>query len=558
MTRILRTTPFLFLLGLQAQAQVFEHVDQRTESVGYGKTVAIGGGRWVTAASANTEAGIPVPGFYFAAFGTDGQPTWERSVEHLGGHGMDGDLISLPDSGLLTVGRGDYCDVMSGISILGRYDQEGGVIWETVIHHSEWPYVTMLARAPGTDIAAASSDSVYRFNWNGERIDAFHAPGQGVVGLHWYQDSLLLVLSEEELFVVDTAGTPVDTFPLPGIGVALRVFSDQAFVLMDEGLIRMQLTDGTTLMVGSGNEEPVAFVEGPADRLFVRSAGTLYEVFPDGAIQSLGPIGTVPSGSITGAVVLGDHLYTSGNTNIGGRSSAVRRGQAIAGEQAMHDEDIEILVTTDSSWFVAGPTPPGNLYWQYASLTAHVVNHGPAPLHRFVLSYRTPHAIAWCGTWAMTMLVDGIELLPGDTVHIPWHELPYDYSHLTPPGSSLTASLCIAALAPNLLADRNPTDNYACTDVLFVNTVGVADHASMPVIAVHPNPFSDRFTITGLPPDARQATLLDAAGRDVRNVPLAAHLGYATIDPGHLPPGMYRLVVDTPHGRWGTAVVRMP
>lgn len=555
---VMRSLPLLLLLPFTAAAQVFEHVDQRTESVRYGRTIAIGGGRLVTAGGANTDGGISVPPFFFTAYGPDGMPVWERTIYYTGGmgHWWSGDLITLPDSGFLAVGSADWCDVVTGTSVIGRYDMEGTPLWEIEVHSTpgEGDYIGVLARSPGAEFAAASTGSIHRFNWNGEHIGQFAAPEEPITGLHWYHDSLLLVLSPRNLFVVDTTGLPLDTFPLPGTSTDLRMLGDRAFVLMDEGLARIDMEDGTMELVATNDDGALAFVESPAHRLLLHSSDTLHEVFADGPLQAVTAIGSVPGLAITGAAVRDGALFVSGNTLIEERSSAVRRGQALTGGHAVHDDDIELLVTADTTWFVASLTPPGNIYDQLANLTAHVVNHGSHTLNELVLSFRTPHAWSFCGTHAQTLIVNNLGIATGDTAHIAFNNLLYNYGP-SAPGNSTTATLCLAALAPNLLADRSPTDNHACTDVLFVNTVGLAERGSMQVITAYPNPFTDRITLTGLPTGPLRFELFDATGRSVFNTNSSA-TNYHTLDLHGLNTGIYHLLIQSTHNRWTEKVVK--
>lgn len=545
----------LVLFVPAAHAQVFDHVLQPGLEGHFGKAVRTSAGTWALASHQPQDNSFFSNGT-FTMVDDEGTITAHHSFSVPGNELTAFSTIAEigTDTFLLAGTTAFGCDFGPFMGLLVAW-HGGGPLWvrtfgdETsfvsfermavgdstvILSHDQHMLVTTLAgdslgstfvgnlsprsiRAIGGQFLAATYQGVHRFEQDG--TPAGQWAGAQAFDIAPHPDGGYLVLTSTGVQKLSSGMTP------EGTPLALDIPTDGSIPALDH-------VDGLYYVITSSQ--------------IITLAPSLLQVDQ----QDIGhPDGYLPYHSH----VADGRVFTSGIFTCGVMSAAYRC-TTLDGIGPIGNPDIALsgIEHHDMQYSV---TPSGA--WQHVSVQTDIscwlVNRGDVPIGHATLNYIFP--IGTCGPAGMRYEWNGPTLLPGDSVWLTIGPLG-NSAYVGQEVEQLTLPICIWAASPGQRMDTNRSDNRGCVDLLV--PVGIAAYNAPPSLAVHPNPFSDRFTVTGLPVDARRASLIDAAGREVRNVPLDVHHGYATIDPGNLPPGIYRLVVHVSNGRWGTTILRTP
>jgi outer membrane protein assembly factor BamB len=138
----MRTIPFLLFaaLSFSAHAQLWEQADQRSEEIELAQALPVGGDRWAVIGRTGLGSSHMI-----SVYNGDGTMAWEQISQYSTGQGY-GDVVQLPDSGMLHVGAFDGCDYIGHQSRVTRYDANGIVLWEKTIDPQTPELVTMAAK----------------------------------------------------------------------------------------------------------------------------------------------------------------------------------------------------------------------------------------------------------------------------------------------------------------------------------------------------------------------------------------------------------------------------
>lgn len=525
----------LFLnLGFSLHAQPAEWTDQRSEEIYLDKVLPLAGGRW--AVMGRTYFG---GSNMISVRNEDGTIAWEDIGPYFAGLGP-GEVVLLPDSGLLHVGEYDGCDFSGPPSRVRRYSPDGTVLWERIMGSNFSNEIKMAAKGSTNLLAVASTDSVYIMDLDGNIVEGCQIQSANIRGLHWQGDSALLVLSGTSILRVDLLGNVLDAGNVGSQAMDLHYDGQQVFVLANNSVERfdpeLNLL-GTTPLALDGNSAFVVSEHG----LFVNTTTGLNAVAVDGTVSLVFPWPPLPALTNTGCAVRDSSVLLLGNTSINYMSTGIIRRLSFAGDAAQYTEDVEVLLQVDSTWteFINAQ------YWKRrADITGHVVNHGTSALNSVVLSMWMQTFWLLCSQPANRIIATDLALEPGDTISLPFGAVDVA-EYITATEATGVGDICIAALAPNQLADRHPEDNTACSSVTFV--LGEEKIPPTPSLALTPNPASSTCELTGLAsfgPQVRTC-ILDATGRMAldRALPAATANGI-TFDVSALPSGSYVLVVE--------------
>lgn len=515
------------------RAQTAEWADQRSEEIQLQKALPVGGGRWAvigwTALGGSNMLSVR---------NADGTIAWETIDEYFTGRG-GGDVVLLPDSGLLHVGATDGCDYFSNPSRLRRYTPDGTILWERTLGSDNSGIVTMCAKGSTERLAVASEDSVYVMDMNGDPIGDFASSNGTILNLHWQGDSALFLATYGSMLRVDLDGNVLNSGPLGTGPRDLHWDGQRLFALTMDGI---SVFDPDLNLIGTfpmGWLHWQSAFSATISGLFVNTGAGLDEVASDGSSTTVFLWPELPEMTNLGCAVRGSDVLVVGQTSISGRSTGIIRRLSMAGEAAQHDEDVEVILQVDSSWaeYTNGP------YWsRRANITARVVNHGSAPLDDVVVHMWTEVPYVMCYQPGHRVVASDLGLQPGDTTTIPFGIVDVAIGQTGSQAAGFD-DICIVALAPNELADRDPGDNTSCVTVEFV--LGEREHASGTSIQLSPNPTNGVFTIIGpLAGQILRVRMLDAKGRVVKDLTFPSGTSAKTIDMSDLPSASYMVIVE--------------
>lgn len=521
---------FLFVtISFCANGQVWERAYQPSEVIHLQAALPVGGGRWAVTGQIQFGSSL------LSVLNGDGTLAWEQTDEYFTGQGL-GEVVMLPDSGLLHVGIYDGCDVIGPDSRVRRYAADGTVFWErTIVPTFTYP-PTMAAKGTIDRIAVASSDSVYIMDLDGNSTGGFDVQSPDISKISWAGDSALVMIRATNLIFVDLVGTVLASTPIGPMVADMHWNGQELFVLANDSVRRY----GSDLVL----ESIAALPDLDLSSRFTVSENTLYVGTPQGLYQLaangdptfLFPWPALPNLSTTGYAVRDSAVLAIGHTNTSGRSTGIVRTLSMMGDAPQHDQDVEVLVQVDSTWtqFVGGFYP-----WnRYADLTGFVVNHGADTLRSIVLSMWIQVPFQFCGPPTNRIDTAEIALAPGDTLSLPFGPVSVQLG-LQWAQAEGAGEVCIVALAPDLLADRAPEDNTACVSVDYV--LGVEEPLRKVSLTLAPNPAINTCMLSGL--GALEApvrlTIMDPTGRIVAEQFNTGSSDNTQLDISGLPPATY-------------------
>lgn len=538
--RIILTT-LLAALSFHAQAQLWEQAYQPSEMVHWDQALPLGGGRWAVIGGP-TSAGSHA----ISVRNADGTVAWED----VGQYGNDGDLgqvILMPDSGLLEAGAMDGCDFLGGDNRVRRYAPDGTVLWERIIQTWDW-WINMAAQGSADHIALASQDSVYILGLDGSTTGGFELPSGNIHGICWASDSTLFLVEGTDLKLVDLQGNESASAAISPDVKDMYWDGQHLFVLANDSVHRFSpdlMPLGSHALPGmDGNSRFV-----PSDSaLFVNTATGLYQLADDGTATLLFPWPALPNLTTTGCAVRNETVLAVGNTDISGRNTGVIRTLSMDGEATHHDQNVEVLLQVDSAWTQYSGTP----YYPWdrkADLTGYVVNHGADTLRSVVLSMWQYVPYVLCDPFANRIDTSGFALAPGDTMGLPFGVVGVALGLAPSQVVNETGLICIVALTPDHLADRNPDDNTACGTYDF--TLGITDRMHEAPLTLAPNPAVNTCVLSGVA--SLGATvhvhIMDLTGRVVAEQSITSSSNNMELDVSALPPATYILSAEGKNSR---------
>lgn len=531
----------LWTIG-RTYAQLWEQADQRSEEIRLDRALPVGGGRWAVIGKC-AFAGCHM----ISVVAENGSVVWED----LGNYGIGvgyGDVTQMPDSGLLHVGIYDGCDYLGPDSRVRRFASDGTILWELYI--TPWQAYPPVMAAEGTSsrIAVASQDSVLILDMDGTAVGGFAVASSNLQDVLWGGDSTLFLHRGVEVERVGLDGAELASVVIGSNVADIHWDGQQLFVLANDSVRRYDqdlFPLGNTLLTDlDGNS---GFVTADSS-LYVRTTNGIHQLADDGSSTFLFPWPALPALTTTGCAVRNGTVLSVGNTNITDRSTGIVRTLSMGGVAVQHDQDVEVMVQVDSAW--TEYTGLGFYPWERkADLTGYVVNHGADTLHSVVLSMWVQVPFLLCGQIANRIDTAGIAVAPGDTLSLPFGVVDVALGLTTNQASNITGHICIVALAPDRLADRDPTDNTACATVDFV--LGSEDRKTEDPVSVFPNPVIDRCLVSGLDNLGSRVRLriLDSVTRVVTERFSNIGSDRLELDLSTLPSGMYFLEAEGTRSR---------
>ncbi|MCW5900770.1 MAG: T9SS type A sorting domain-containing protein [Flavobacteriales bacterium] len=519
----------LVAISLSSHAQLWERADQRSEVIQLTKVLPMGGGRWAVIGYA--EWGSPM----ISVRNADGSIAWEQVDNISTGQGF-GDVVFMPDSGLLHVGAVDGCDYMGPESRVRRYSPDGSVLWERTIEPLFTYPPTMAAQGSIGQVAVASSDSVYIMDLDGNSTGGFQVTTPDILRIAWAGDSALFMIRTTDLMLVDLEGNVLASTSIGPMVADLHWNGQELFMLSNDSVRRFSSDLVPIGIAALPDLDQNSTFTASENGLFVTTAACLYQLAANGTPTLLFPWPALPNHGTTACAIRNGTVLSIGHTNISGRSTGIIRTLSMIGDAPQYDQDVEVLLQVDSTWteFVGGIYP-----WnRHAYVTGFVVNHGPDTLHSVVLSMWVQVPYLFCGPHTNRIDTSGFALTPGDTLSLPFGGVQVQLG-LQQSQAEGAGEICIVALAPDLLADRAPEDNTACASVDYV--LGVEEPKRKASLSLAPNPATSTCMLSGLGAlDAPlRLTIMDPTGRMVAEHSSEAASDNIQLDISGLPPATY-------------------
>jgi hypothetical protein len=555
------TMLWAFLLPTVSFGQTpIDRIDQHTDIVQYDEVFVIGEDAWLFAGRGNIQGGQLSARYFISARNTGGDLLWQfmhdlgtpSSIWNSQSPAPKKRYAALPDDGVLIIGAWD-CDVVSDEVHAIRVDAMGQELWHLLFPFyssgpESYPPIDQLADGPSTNHALASKDSIIILNDDGEVMHRWLAPAQPVHCMRWENDTTLLVGAGTEVFRTDMDGMVLASVSLDNVEYIIDIRKDGNRVLALTTTMIAVLSDQLELenwISIPTSVAPYGFVDAD-DQVWLSAGGALLEI-GETDLQQVLLTGTDAMAYRDGLVMTAS---SAGHHNrFGGRM----KSYLMDGTTVSHQDDVELLATLDSTSARGISYYPdlGPVYLFHAHTTVKVVNRSGNVLNKVLLSYFAENAYGLCGTPGQTIVLDDLNLAPGDTVTVPFNDL---YLMHTPyfGVSSYTETICLVAVSPNDHLDIFSDDNQWCTDVTFTVPVGMEENAAPQELKVFPNPTTGVFDVQGTLGMPANVTLIDMTGRLLHSQQTTN--GRLRMDISALPSGLYMVRYET-HA--GTAVRRV-
>ncbi|MBX2972053.1 MAG: T9SS type A sorting domain-containing protein [Flavobacteriales bacterium] len=537
------------------QAQLVEVADQRASDVFYGRIIPVGT-NWAVAARGNPDWLSRGIGHFVTAWNASGEEAWMHqtlfSTTSTWNIGRAGEMVPSPRGGLYLAGMSDACDIL-GWPYLMEVDDTGAILLDRELDL----YFTQIAAHPTTHLALHGPYEALITDLTGDSITSWHYPfphnWQHWTKAIWATDSTLFLTMMDGLVHVSITGNPIDTVLFDGPIQDMAKFGDDVLALT---ATHVHLLGADASLLGTAAYSAPAghrlFAQGDEQGYF-QAGNTLMRWQQDTSVAVVLEPETFPGQEITGMVVRNDTLFTASTLHQHGMATGLFRSYAFDGSTTTHDIDLEIdQVTIDTTWF-DHRHPNALEAYLYVNVRAILRNTGTEVIERAVISHRTVLGVELCGLPSTRIELLDLALEPGAETELFVDSLMVLLYPYPPTPSSVEREVCLIAQSPNGLADREPANNISCAPLHI--PMGLDERATAGRALVHPNPCTDRLTITNLPPGPVLIELFDATGRSVFNTNSSA-TNYHTLDLHGLNTGIYHLLIQSTHNRWTEKVVK--
>ena len=516
----------------------FEHADQRTFSVGYMNCVdfvdgfAVSG--WATDDNMSSSTG------FIRGFDMSGTPLWEHVPQTEFAQLADPAMAGFSDGTFLCAGGLFDCDFFLPYFLAERIDVAGGVLWSRTF---PFTFVNDAAINAGDSVAYLTDLGILLTNGQGDSLTSFGTDGGYAIDIAWEDGPALLVGHYNGAVTRwSCTGSLLAQTAIPDHIVDLLCMQGHRFALTNDGWLRslaedLQTLDSLFLGTASSNRKLLPL---NGDLLI---AGNDTSFIVDMSLAQTGavamdPDDEFPTELFTGSAQRNGYICMSASAYTGNRSAGLVRTVALDGTYAPHPENVNItLLNIDSAYFYL----QNGLLCPQADVTVRITNLSSAVLDKLTVCHFGYTGFI-CGSIGTTVQIEGAGLATGDVLDVPMTGL-----HLpcAPEGSANPDPLlCISALSPNDLYDRDPSDNYTCDTVhlaLSIRDPG-ADGWGLHIT----NPFTGAVELRFTSPtqEPLRATLLDATGRQFATTTIAAGSMRFQWEPPGLSDGVHILQLE--------------
>ncbi len=502
--------PLVFTLLTCWSQSPFEHADQRTFQVSYGACSALGDG-WVVAGDYAEDDGSPGHGI-LRAFDAAGETAWEVMQVDGGNQVYTRALSTFQNGDMVSASNLIECDVLVPWFLAERRNTGGDLIWSKDYAFS---FVGDVAVNTGDSVAFATDMGILITNAQGDSLTSF-ATGS-IHGMAWDGPHTLLLSG--------WLGT-LWRWSIYGDQIAgINLYQNVVDVLGWHGHIMALTSDGQLRTFGTDLSALDSLAVGPpsynrrliplgdqlivADNTFSMVLDTSLEVV---ASIDMDPAGEFPDDLFQTFAANEDAILQVASAVTAQRPAGLVRTVSLSGDFASHTANVSIEVLGfDSVYYQI----QGGIVFPHADVTVRVTNLSPTVLNDVMVSHFLSSGPI-CGTAGTSVAVDNAGLAMGGFIYVPLTNLWLNYA---PWGWVNTdQTVCIGALSPNNLYDRDQSDNYACDTAHIL--LGLQDLRSDNLGLTVLNPFDQNLGIlfASASREPLRATLFDATGRTLSTI----------------------------------------
>ncbi len=185
----------------------------------------------------------------------------------------------------------------------------------------------------------------------------------------------------------------------------------------------------------------------------------------------------------------------------------------------------------------------------FSGLKIHIKNNGSDTLDRVLVNWNEQVQFSipvyWCQSFAQQLLLDNLDLAPGESNWIPLPDLTFFRD--VPCDSTYLFDICFELSTPNNRIDANHSNDKFCVPI-DVKTTSTSDPKSDGHILAYPDPFSHTLHLDNLSNTIRSFQLLDLFGRVISGQPILTWPSF-TIDVPNGHSGLYILVLFDEDGQ---------
>lgn len=542
----------LFLAGPVRSQSFVEVADQAHDIVRYLDARPTSDGGALIYAWNNSENGHAA-GFWLRRVGPDGAMLWTRPTLPV----FD---LELHAAGLLYTVTTPGCDVTASEYFLNAIDTEGDELFVSsylVYPGFEHIDVRLIADNSTDKLALFGDEWLVITSLSGDSLTSRQLPVPYTKGT-WLSSGELLLIGASELKRLDGLGNDLSSTSMLGPVLDVKALDEGYLLLFDD---RIEAYDNTLVLTSTAAFDttlgvPKRFVQG-MDTCMVHTTDGVVVIDELLAVQDTIPFPPLPGHIIEAVLPSGERYMTVGSvlydrrtgpTATWSRSSGIIRTYDRAGNSVVEGPDVQLEIIS-----LEPEIAPGANTFIDVNATVRITNLGADAVEQLMVTHQPSPWPFICGIVGTSFSLTELDLQPGESVDLELHGLDLLFN-TQPVGGPYDAEICMWALSPNAMVDRDASDNYACATLGdVITTIGeVADDAAF---SAYPNPTRDKVYLVGLPEDlSGYCELIDALG-STRSVSVSqGSTGVVEADLSHMPSGTYRLVYRNEHRLLWTTV----
>jgi hypothetical protein len=239
-----------------------------------------------------------------------------------------------------------------------------------------------------------------------------------------------------------------------------------------------------------------------------------------------------------------DTIAMAGTPSTAQRPAGLIRTVIADGSVAVHDEDVSISIESiDTTWYEL----MSGMVYPRATVTVRLTNEGSGIVDNAVVNHFSYYWTCW--PEETTLPLSGLNLAPGASTTAVLDSLWLGYGPWYWIEQHPDAAICISALSPNNLYDRDQSDNQACDTAHIV--LGLEDPGRPPFTVFHDQQQEQlEVRFHGPTTTPMDLQVIDLSGRQHASARIAAGTSAHSLGTAGSAQGIYLLSVQGPQARW--------
>lgn len=500
---------------------VIEQVFQESDHIAFNKVFLSSNGHWIMPGSANPDGSVS-PSMYFVR-ATDGSGAENWIYNHWFATDEKEFLYSaaprIGSVGITNAGKTiisafpEYCDVPSSYTVLSVLDSTGSLVCEKWLEDGSiwgngYGYLTIADNIDDV-IAVASVDTILILESDSIISQRWECPSNPIHCLRWESDSTLLVNAGFKTLRFHENGSLLDSVSLTqsDSGIDIRTRNGEIWVLTNNSIQiftqQLQLITSIDLSSFSGSRFDLVDVLG---EVWFTDGNVLARVDEQFNITNV-----IEFDFPNCSVAVRDSLVMTASTVVqNDKNAGMMKSYELDGTSISNDhDDVELLVNVNSTYATVFSQNVSG----YVNCEIRLINHSDNTLNEILVSAATSPPYAVCGTPAISVRYENLNLLQDDTAVFQFPPILVYTGWTQAPPDSAVRTVCLTAQSPNNHLDNNPGDNVACATASIL--LDTKESEPKRDLNVYPNPTTG---IVNLPQiENLKWQLFDATGRLVVN-----------------------------------------